>query len=276
MTAVMKRRLAVLLLALIAGSNATQAADSLRSKLMERIPESKRLLLAITEEDEIHVGRQVAANLLGVAPLVRNDPVQRYVNTVGRWVAMQSSRPDLPWRFGVIESADVNAFAGPGGYILITRGLYASLSDEAELAGALAHEIAHVIERHHIELMRKTTLIEEGRQAVEKQVGDKEELVRALVGSGAQIFARRLDQTAEFEADRKGVVLAARAGYGPYGLPAVLQKIGTLAKSDDRVQLLFKTHPPVEERLRMLDRAMGGQLERYERPGAGGTLAPLQ
>lgn len=272
----MMRRPAILLLVLLAGTQAAAAADSLRSKLTERLSESQRMLLAVTEEDEIAVGRRVAANLLGVAPLVKDDKLQRYVNTVGRWVAAQSSRPDLPWRFGVVESADVNAFAGPGGYILVTRGLYASLSDESELAGVLAHEIAHVIERHHIELMRKTTLIEEGRKALEKQVGDKEELVRRLVGSGAQIFARRLDQAAEFEADRKGVVLAARAGYGPYGLPAVLQKIGSVAKSDDRVQLLFKTHPPVEERLRMLDRVMGAEFLRYERPGAGGALAPLR
>lgn len=272
----MKPCLAIVFLALFAGTQAVLAADSLRSKLTERLSESQRLLLAITEEDEIAVGRQVAANLLGVAPLVKDEKVQRYVNTVGRWVAMQSNRPDLPWRFGVIESADVNAFASPGGYILITRGLYASLGDEAELAGVLAHEIAHVIERHHIELMRKTAVIEEGRKAVEKQVSDKDERIRRLVGSGAQIFARRLDQAAEFEADRKGVVLAARAGYGAYGLPAVLQKIGSVAKSDDRVQLLFKTHPPVEERLRRLDRAMGPQFHQYERPGAGGTLAPLK
>lgn len=275
----MRRRvtpLALVFLALLVGASAASAADGLRSKLTERLSESQRLVLAITEEDEIAVGRQVAANLLGVAPLVKDEKVQRYVNTVGRWVAMQSSRPDLPWRFGVIESADVNAFASPGGYILITRGLYASLGDEAELAGVLAHEIAHVIERHHIELMRKTALIEEGRKAIEKQMSDQDERIRRLVGSGAQIFARRLDQAAEFEADRNGVVLAARAGYGPYGLPAVLQKIGSVAKSDDRVQLLFKTHPSIEDRLRMLDRAMGPEFLRLDRPGAGGSLAPLE
>src|SRR5690349_20763108 len=108
------------------------SADSLRDKLREKIPESKRVLFALSDDDEVKVGQQVTANLLGVAPLVKDDGLQRYVNTVGRWVAAGSERPDLPWHFGVIESADVNAFSAPGGYVLITRGLYASLSEESE------------------------------------------------------------------------------------------------------------------------------------------------
>lgn len=272
----MKRLLTILCAALTAVS-VDVSADSLRSKLSEKIPDSKRLLLALTPEDEVHVGQQVTANLFGVAPLVKDDELQLYVNLVGRWVAMQSERPDLPWRFGVIESADVNAFAAPGGYILITRGLYASLSDEAELAGVLGHEIVHVVEKHHIDLMRKTALVQEGREVIEKRVkGDKEELLRRLVGNGAEIFARRLDQDAEFEADRKGIVLALRAGYGPYGLPAVLQKIGSVAKNDDRVQLLFKTHPLPEERLRRLSAALGPYFDKYDRSSAGGKLHPLR
>ena len=269
------RALAVIFLSSLLLS--TAGAESLREKLSKKIPESQRLLLALTEADEIKVGQQVSANLLGIAPLVKDDALQRYVNTVGRWVALGSERPDLPWRFGVIDSADVNAFAGPGGYILITRGLYQSLSDEAELAGVLGHEIAHVVERHHIELMRKQVLLDEGREAIEKRLkGDRDELLRRMVGSGAELFARRLDQEAEFEADRRGVVLAARAGYSPYGLPAVLQKIGSVAKTDDRVQLLYKTHPAPEARLSKLDAAMGPEFLKYDRPNAGGRLHTLR
>ena len=253
------------------------SAESLRDKLSSKIPDSKRLLLALTPEDEVRVGQQVAANLLGVAPLVKDDALQQYVNKVGRWVAMQSERPELPWHFGVVESADVNAFAAPGGYVLITRGLYASLSDETELAGVLGHEIAHVVERHHIELMRKTALVDEGRKAVDKKLkDDKDALLKRLVGNGAEIFARRLDQGAEFEADRQGVALAARAGYSPYGLPAVLQKIASVAKGDDRVQLLYKTHPSPSERLQQIDRALGSSLDKFDKPGASGKLYPLK
>lgn len=249
----------------------------MRDRLREKIPESKRVLLSLNEQDEIKIGQQATANLLGVAPLVKDDGLQRYVNTVGRWVAMGSERPDLPWHFGVIDSADVNAFSAPGGYVLITRGLYASLSEEGELAGVLGHEITHVVERHQVELMRKSMLLEEGRKAIEKRLdSDKDELVKRLVGNGAELFARRLDQDAEFEADRKGVVLAARAGYSPYGLPAVLQKIASVSKTDDRVQLLYKTHPAPEERLRMLDAVMGPDFYKYDKPNAGGKLYPLK
>ena len=255
----------------------TSYAINLKEKLKEKLPESTRMLLAVSDNDEIRVGRQVASNLLGVAPLVDNDGLQKYVNSVGRWVASQSERPDLPWTFGVIESADVNAFAGPGGYILVTRGLYASLSDESELAGVLAHEIAHVIKRHHIEIMRKGMLIAEGSKALEKKLADdKDQLVKNLVGNGAEMFARRLDQDAEHEADRMGVVLATRAGYDPYGLPAVLQKIGSVSKTDDRVAILFKTHPSPESRLQKLHTAMGDKLLPYSRPQVGGKLYPLR
>lgn len=273
----MTPRLASLLLFACVALSGGASAESLREKLSSKIPDSQRMLLALTPEDEARVGQQVAANLLGVAPLVKDEALQRYVNKVGRWVALQSERPKLPWHFGVIESADVNAFAAPGGYVLITRGLYASLSDEAELAGVLGHEIAHVTEKHHIDLMRKTVLLDKGRKALEKELkDDKDALLKRLVGNGAEIFARRLDQGAEFDADRHGVALAARAGYSPYGLPAVLQKIASVAKEDDRVQLLYKTHPTPSERLRRLDRAMGQGFYQYDKPGAGGTLHPLK
>jgi beta-barrel assembly-enhancing protease len=250
------------------------AAQTVRDLLKQPVPESLRLALALSDEDEIRAGQQAAANLLGVAPLVKDEGLQRYVNAVGRWVAMGSERPDLPWRFGVIESGDVNAFAAPGGYVLITRGLYASLGDEAELAGVLGHEIAHVVERHHVELMRKSLLLEQGAQVLSRELErDREALVKRLVGTGAELFARRLDQGAEFEADRHGVVLAARAGYSPFGLPAVLQKIASVPREDDRVSLLLATHPAPDQRLRQLERA-SDQLYEYE--GKGGELYVLR
>ncbi len=103
------------------------------------------LLKETSQKEEVAIGREIAGRLLGAAPLVKNKKLQKYVNKVGKWVALQSDRPDLPWRFGVIESNDINAFAAPGGFIFITKGLYLKLKSEAELAGVLAHEIGHVI-----------------------------------------------------------------------------------------------------------------------------------
>lgn len=216
-----------------------------------------------SEEDEIAIGRQIAGNLLGAAPLLKDKALQKYVNNVGRWIALQSERPDLPWHFGVIESNDVNAFAAPGGYIFVTRGLYRLLGSEAELAGVLAHEIGHVIRQHHLKILKQSRLVDLGGKLLSKQAG-KSQQVQNLIGNGAEVVARSLDKNAEFEADRIAVVLASRAGYDAYGLPVTLQQIGHFAKDDSQTALLFKTHPHPEERLTRLGDAMGERFDRIK------------
>ncbi len=215
------------------------------------------------EAEEIAIGRQIAGNLLGASPLVKDARLQKYVNQVGEWVASQSERPDLPWHFGVIQSDDVNAFAAPGGYIFVTLGLYRLLQNEADLAGVLGHEVGHVIRKHHLKLLQQGKLLEAGSQALSKQVGGSDK-VQQLIGSGAEIVARSLDKDSEFEADRIGVVLATRAGYDPYGLAGVLQQIGHFAKDDGSVTLLFKTHPHPDDRLAQLGTAMDDRFDRIK------------
>jgi predicted Zn-dependent protease len=213
-----------------------------------------------TLEEEVTIGRQISGNLLGAAPLVDDAKLQAYVNRVGRWVALQSGRPDLKWTFGVIESSDINAFAAPGGYVFVTRGLYVRLQDEAQLAGVLGHEIGHVQQKHHLKVLQQQQLVSAGSDVLSKKIKGGE-MAQRLIGSGAEILARGLDKSAEFEADRIGVVLAVRAGYDPYGLPAVLQDMGGVAKGSSSVELLFKTHPAPDERLAQLSDAMG---ERFD------------
>lgn len=212
-------------------------------------------IVGTSQEEEVAIGRQIAGNLLGASPLVKDKSLQKYVNNVGRWVASQSERPDLPWHFGVIETKDINAFAAPGGYIFVTRGLYQQLQNEAALAGVLAHEIGHVIRQHHLKVLQQSSLVDLGGQALAKQVGNNEK-VQKLIGSGAEVVARSLDKNAEFEADSIAVVLTARAGYDPFSFPEVLQEIGHIAKDDNSVELLFKTHPHPDERLEKLNVAM--------------------
>lgn len=214
-----------------------------------------------SEQEEVAIGRQIAGNLLGAAPLVHDKKLQKYVNTVGRWVADQSERPDLAWHFGVIASNDINAFAAPGGYIFVTLGLYKKLTNEAELAGVLAHEIGHVIKKHHLKILQQSKMVDMGGKLLSKQVSGGNDKIGNLIGSGAEIVARSLDKSAEFEADRIGVVLAARAGYDAYGLPGVLLEIGHTAASDDGVALLFKTHPHPDERLAKLGDAMDSRFD---------------
>ena len=211
-------------------------------------------------EDEIRIGRQVSGNLLGAAPLVKDDTLQQYVNTVGRWVAQQSGRPDVPWKFGVIESEDINAFAAPGGFVFLTKGLYKRLGNEAELAGVLAHEVAHVSKGHHMKVLKKSALIGMLAQTASKEIkGDAG--VQNLIGNGAEIMARGLDKEAEFEADRVGAVLAARAGYDAWGLPSVLQDMASINTKDGRLGLLYKTHPTAADRLARLGDAVGDRFD---------------
>jgi len=237
--------------------DATKASiPPVNPKLAEAVKEIK----GPSESEEIAIGRQIAGNLLGAAPLVKDDKLQKYVNRIGRWVATQSERPDLPWHFGVIQSEDMNAFAAPGGYIFITLGLYRTFQSEADLAGVLGHEVGHVIRQHHLKILQQSKLVDLGGKVLSKQVGGNDK-VQQFIGSGAEIVARGLDQDAEFEADRIGVVLAARAGYDAYGLPSVLQQIGHASKDDSRVALLFKTHPLPEDRLSKLGSAMGDRFD---------------
>lgn len=214
-----------------------------------------------SREDEIAVGRNVTGTILGAAPLVNDAALQQYVNKVGRWVASQSERADLPWHFGVIDSNDVNAFAAPGGYVLITKGLYLRLTSEAQLAGVLGHEIAHVVQKHHLKVMQKQALLDVGTSFLKDKIS-KNKLTQRAVSTGAEISARNLDKSAEFEADSMGTVLAARAGYEAYGLAEVLQDMETINNNDGSVALLFQTHPHPDDRLAQLSQVSGDQMDK--------------
>ena len=214
-----------------------------------------------SQAEEIALGRNITGSLLGAAPLVKDEALQQYVNKVGRWVASQSERVDLPWKFGVIESSDLNAFAAPGGYVLITKGLYQKLTNEAQLAGVLGHEIAHVVKKHQLKVLQKQQLLNTGSSWLKEKFAKGNKLADKAIASGAEISARSLDKDAEFEADRMGMVLATRAGYDAYGLAEVLQTIGQTNKADSSVALLFKTHPAPDERLAKLGDSAGAKFD---------------
>ena len=222
-----------------------------------------------SQTEEIALGREITGSLLGAAPLVKDEALQKYVNQVGRWVASQSERADLPWKFGVIDSADLNAFAAPGGYVLLTKGLYQKMQSEAQLAGVLGHEIAHVVKKHQLKVLQKQQLLGYGASKLSGLFGKKDKLAKKALSTGAEISARGLDKDAEFEADRMGLTLAYRAGYDAYGLPDVLQTIGHTNKSDSSVALLFKTHPSPDERLSKLGDSVGSSMDKAK---AGKTL----
>jgi len=212
-------------------------------------------------EREIELGQALAARLIRKYGLVRNEEVTRYLNLVAAGIGRQASRPELRWRAGVLDSSEWNAFAAPGGYLLITRGALQSMQDEAELAFVLAHEMSHVALRHEaptpsagwsdflISMMGGGMV----SQSVENAAGDIEE---RLLGDGR-------DHSLEYEADRSGAVYASLAGYDPRAALVYLRRMQGDAASE-RV----RTHPPVNERVRDLERFLaengltGGQRNR--------------
>jgi beta-barrel assembly-enhancing protease len=220
-------------------------------------------LRPVQEPEEIEIGQGMVETLLGARPLLDDPELQRYVSAVGLWVARQSERPDLPWQFGVNDSDHINAFAAPGGYVIVTKGMMASLRNEAELAGVLGHEIAHVVQKHHLRALRKNAvvnLLSEGASAATSDSRHRQ-MVEMLVGPTKELYARGLDKSDEFEADRMGVVLAARAGYDPYGLPAVLTTLAAVNPADSYLALLYKTHPPPDARIQQLMTGMGTRFD---------------
>ncbi len=215
----------------------------------------------LTEAEEVEAGDGMAASFLGAVPLHADAELQRYVNRVGRWVATQSRRPDLKWSFAVLDTPTINAFAVPGGTIFISVGLLKRLKSESELAGVLGHEVAHVMQRHHVKAIQaaaKTDLMKMiGSEVVDARSGATplgKEGIKLLTSTGLTIMSKGLDKADEFEADRIGAVLAARAGYDPYGLVAVLQMLAAVKQEESGFSLMMSTHPTPNDRLTELEK----------------------
>jgi predicted Zn-dependent protease len=251
----MKRILLLLALA-IAAAGPVKAQFRLDiNRILDTAKSAQRAATDVGEKDEIEIGRELASTLLGAAPLVANEAMQRYVQSVGRWLASQTERPDLPWQFGVLDAPQLNAFATPGGYIFVTRGLLERMRSEAELAGVLAHEIAHVLQKHHLKAIQKSGQVGLATGVLSLAIQDRNSLARdKLISFGTEMYSRGLDRGDELEADRLGVVIAARAGYDPYGLPAVLLTLQAMNPEDSGLALMFKTHPKPAERLEAIEK----------------------
>lgn len=229
----------------IFGNKAAEGVSTLLSKAIEK----RHTIFGVSEEQEAEMGAAAASVLLGAAPLVDDPEVQRYVNTVGLWIALQSERPDLDWRFGVLEDDTANAFAAPSGYVFITKGLFNVLRTEAELAGVLAHEIAHVVDRHHVDAMVKQDRFKVLTETAQSVSGEDGWIADAAVSASQELYSKGLDKSVEFEADRMGAILAARAGYDAYGLSHALMTLDGAGSEGAFLGFFLSTHPATAERL---------------------------
>ncbi len=199
----------------------------------------------VSQTDEETVGLAGVAQILGVANLHNSEAAQSYVNLLGSSLASRSGA-SYKWVFGVIQSESINAFAFPGGYVVVTSGLIKQLKSEDELAFVLAHEIAHISKKHYYNVVRKQRLTEQASKNL--QVATNSSDNAQLSTLSAQIYARGLDKASEFEADRLGVEIMSNTGYDPAAALSVLDKIQNLKSDDSRSALLFSTHPSVSER----------------------------
>jgi predicted Zn-dependent protease len=238
---------AFLVIFLCGGLPAVAAAD-FRTRLSSQLHENRNL---DDVRAEISFGRDVAARILGSIALLRNKELTLYLNRIGSAVAASSSRPDLAFHFAVLDTASVNAFAAPGGYIFVTRGALEAMNDEAELAAVLAHEIAHVSSRHIVNELQIRSQDTEGMSLVSLVAGSSDPVRVALhqmVDQAVNIlFERGYKRQDEFESDTLATMLLVLSGYDPTSLRRYLQKISALQA--DEARELTQTHPPFSERI---------------------------
>lgn len=260
---------AALGLALLAAAAAAPGAELNELEIIERTV-ARMERADLTPEKERRIGAGMAERLLGATPPIADEAVQRYVNRVGLWVAAGSDRPELDWTFAVVDSPGVNAWAAPGGFVFITRGLFLLLEDEAELACVLGHEIAHVTAGHYVEALAarvRSGMIRDLLRA-EDIAGVDAATVDRLAAEGARLFGLGLKREDEHEADRLGVTLAARAGYDPWALLGTLTLLDALDPAAPAMSLHSRTHPPPRVRRARLDRQLEAGIGLDGQPGA--------
>lgn len=224
--------------------------------------------VAMTTEQETALGLQtapqMAAELGGLHP---DETLQNYVEQLGERIVGQSAARGSKYQYDFHLLADpetVNAFALPGGQVFITAALLRRLQDEAQLAGVLGHEIVHVLRKHHLKAIQKGAQSSLAGDAMSMALKDRAGPARdKLIAFGTEMYSRGLDKGDELEADRLGIVIAARAGYDAYGLPSVLQTLQAMSAQDSAIALMFKTHPAPGERLDALSEKMQPVLDAY-------------
>jgi predicted Zn-dependent protease len=209
----------------------------------------KREISLMSEAQEIAIGQQADGEVRREMGVYDDSELQRYVSDIGHRLAAASHRPNLPWTFTVVDSPAINAFALPGGYIYITRGILSYLSDEAELAGVLGHEIGHVAARHAAQQYTRATGGSLGLMALSifvpgvRPFGD-------LASTGLGLLFLKYGRDDELESDRLGLEYAAGTGWDPSGVPRFLSTLSRVdAMSARGVPNWLSTHPDPASRV---------------------------
>ena len=203
----------------------------------------------ISEQEERELGERVSTQVRTEFGVLQDAAVTKYVSLLGGLLAKSSSRPALNWEFIVLDTDGVNAFAAPGGIVHITKGALGLIKSEAELAGVLGHEIAHITRKHTVNAIRNNKAI----KMTTEEVGAKGSAYYTKLANAAydNVVERGFDRGDEDEADQEGLRFANKAGYNPAALGSFLGKLMERNKglSGTKPNGLFATHPETEARI---------------------------
>lgn len=218
--------------------------------LIKKGLKAAQALQPIELEEEMAIGQAVAMEAFArFGGEYKDEALTTYVNLVGRTIAEVSDRPELTYRFAILNSREQNAFAAPGGYIFVTIGLLNTLKNEAELAGVLAHEVAHVTQKHMLKTLQRSAILANVSEFSLSAMNKDPKLFSNVIEAATEmLFEKGLDKEMEFEADTVGIEYTYRAGYHPNGLRDYLATLKAQEGIAD--SRFFSTHPSTEERLR--------------------------
>jgi predicted Zn-dependent protease len=203
----------------------------------------KREMSLLSEAEEMAIGQQQDVEIRREMGVYDDPELQRYVNDIGQQLARVSHRPNLPWTFTIVDSPAINAFALPGGYVYLTRGILAYLDDESELAGVLGHEIGHVTARHAAQAYTRQAQAGIGLAVLSIFVPGTAPFAD-LGATGLSVLFLRHGREAELEADRLGVEYGSGANYDPAGVPRFLATLARVdALSERGMPNWLSTHP---------------------------------
>jgi beta-barrel assembly-enhancing protease len=209
-------------------------------------------------QEEVTMGNEYAQQVERELPIIRDPDIVRYINVLGDSIARVSDDRALTWHFNVVDQADVNAFAVPGGHIYVNRGLIEKTTNMSELAGVLGHEIAHVTLRHSMEQMAKAQRANIGMTGLCLFVPSAcQGVAGAVVQVGAQAGFAKFSRDDEASADKVGVTYVTRAGIDPRGMPSMFRiLIAERQRNPSSVDAFFASHPLEESRVSTTEAAI--------------------